>query len=123
LHFDRGDYKLADSTAYNAMLEAAKALIHTQFLDIPNNPDAIASEFKRRFCDTEVFHDQYAGGKFAQYLFNRHADTDRKYTPEQARYLIEETQLFIEAAYACHGRLLEQGNFASRETAILLEGS
>ena len=123
LHFDRGDYKLADNTAYNAMLEAAKALIHTQILDISNNPNAITSEFKRRFCDTEVFHDQYAGGKFAQYLFNRHTDTDRKYTPEQARYLIEETQLFIEAAYACHGRLLEQGNFASRETAILLERS
>ncbi len=123
LHFDHGDYKSADNTAYKAMLEAAKALIHTQFLDISNNPEAIASEFKRRFCDTEVFHDQYAGGKFAQYLFNRHADTDRKYTAEQARYLIEEAQLFIEAAYACHGRLLEKGNFASRETAIPLERS
>ena len=47
--------------------------------------------------------------KFAHYLLARHADRDRSYGQERARLLIEETQLFIEAAYACHTRLLEKG--------------
>ena len=109
LHYDRGDYRLADDTAYAAMLEAAQALIRTQFQDISGEPDTVVGEFRARFCDTEVFYDVYAGGKFAHYLLARHADRDRSYGQERARLLIEETQLFIEAAYACHTRLLEKG--------------
>jgi sulfite reductase (ferredoxin) len=116
LHLDRGDFESADRTAYGAMLEAAKALIRTQYLDVSDEPDAIICEFRKRFYDTEIFQDRYAGGKFAQYLFGRHDDAkERVYTQDKARYVIEEAQLFIEAAYACHGRLMERGG----GTAIL----
>ncbi len=110
LYFDRGDYENADQTAYAAMLEAAKALIRTQFMDVTDEPDHIVKLFRERFYDTGIFHDKYAGAKFAQYLFGRHADDEgRSYTQDKARYLIDEAQLFIEAAYACHGRLVERG--------------
>jgi sulfite reductase (ferredoxin) len=91
------------------MLEAAKGLIRTQFMDVVDDPDTIVAEFKRRFYDTKLFHDKYAGGKFAQYLLGRHADKAREFSAEKAHHLLEETQLFIEAAYACHAKLLEQG--------------
>ncbi|MCP5419452.1 MAG: nitrite/sulfite reductase [Gammaproteobacteria bacterium] len=113
LLFDSRDYRAADETAYKAMLEAAKGLIRLQFQDIGDDPEQIVAEFRQRFFDTELFHDKYAGGKFAHYLFHRHQDTERVFDEEKARYLLEETQLFIEAAYACHGRLLEQGAVAA----------
>ncbi|MDQ2696552.1 MAG: nitrite/sulfite reductase [Pseudomonadota bacterium] len=109
LHFDNGDWEKADRTAYGAMLEAARALIRNQFLDVSGDPDVVVEEFRRRFHDTRLFWDKYAGGKFAQYLFLRHADRDRAFDQEKASHLLEETQLFIEAAYACHSTLLEQG--------------
>jgi sulfite reductase (ferredoxin) len=113
LLFDVGDYRAADERAYQAMLQGAKGLIRLQFLDITDDPEQIIAEFRQRFFDTQLFHDKYAGGKFAQYLFRRHQDTARVYDKEKARYLLEETQLFIEAVYACHGRLLEQGAVAA----------
>jgi sulfite reductase (ferredoxin) len=113
IQFDEGDYTKADEMAYGAMLEAAKALIHNQFLHVADDPDTLVTEFRKRFYDTGLFQDKYAGGKFAHYLFQRHADKDRIFDQNSARHLIEEAQLFIEAAYACHGRLLEQGNSAA----------
>ena len=38
----------------------------------------------------------------------RHEDGDRRFDKDQARHLLEETQLYIEAAHACNARLLEQ---------------
>jgi len=112
VYLDEGDYRKADETAYAAMLLAAAGLVRTQMWDISDNADQIVAEFKARFYDTQLFQSkdagQYAGGKFAQYLFNRHADTERAFTADNARHLVEEAQLFIEAAYGCHHRLQEQ---------------
>jgi len=110
---DEGDYRKADETAYQAMLTAAHGLIRQQYYDVPNEPDVIVAEFRTRFHDTQLFHDKYAGGKFAQYLFHRHEDRDRPFTHEAAHHLVEEANLFIEAAHACHGRMLEQGTGAA----------
>ncbi|MGH8643060.1 MAG: nitrite/sulfite reductase [Gammaproteobacteria bacterium] len=109
LYFDDGSYEKADRAAYSAMLEAARGLVRTQYQDIADEPDTVVGEFRQRFYDSGSFQDKYAGGKFAEYLFRRHADKNREFSHEKARYLIDEAQLFIEAAYACHGRLLEQG--------------
>jgi len=109
---DDGDHQKADETAYRAMLTAAHGLIRTQYYDVPDEPDAIISEFRTRFHDTALFHDKYAGGKFAMYLFHRYEDTNRTFTQEAAHHLAEEANLFIEAAHACHGRILEQGAVA-----------
>lgn len=109
LQFDEGNYQRADDMAFEAMLEATAALVRTQNPDLDDDPDTVVREFRRRFFDTGLFQDRYAGGKFAQYLFQRHEQAgQRHYDAESARHLLEETQLFIEAAHACHGRLLEQ---------------
>ncbi len=105
LALEDGDFAQADSRAYNAMLQAARALIKMQWLDVPDEPDTIVAEFRKRFYDTELFFDKYAKGKFAQYLFARHASPPADPSLDAARLLIEEAQLFIEAAHACETRL------------------
>lgn len=111
LYLEDGEFQKSDETAYQAMLLAAQGLVRTQMWDISDDPEQIVDEFRARFYDTKLFQakevGQYAGGKFAQYLFNRHADTGRAYTADSARHLIEEAQLFIEAAYDCNNRLNE----------------
>ncbi len=107
LRLEDQDYTGADKLGYEAMLEAARALIKTEFLDVSDDPETIASEFRRRFYDTQLFHDKYAGGKFAQYLFRRHDSPPVVQGRDTSRRLVEEAQLFIEAAHACHERIAE----------------
>ena len=98
---DEGDFEGAYQSAFAGMLHAAKALVRTQFLDVPEDADAIIAEFTSRFVDTELFFDTYAKDKFARYLINSHEATVEEYAPDLARKLIEESGLFIEAAYRC----------------------
>jgi sulfite reductase (ferredoxin) len=107
LSLEQGEVQAADDAAYRAMLKAAWALVRTEFYDVSEDPAEIVSEFRRRFHETERFHDKYAGGKFAQYLFHRHEDRSRQYTREAAEHLVAEANLFIEAAHACQGRMAE----------------
>ncbi|MEM7530808.1 MAG: nitrite/sulfite reductase [Chloroflexota bacterium] len=102
---DEGDYVKADQQAYGSMLSAARSLILNQFLDIRDDPDRIVSEFRTRFYDTQLFFDKYAKGKFAQYLFQRHDSPAVKPDEDTAHRLIEEANLFIEAAHACDARM------------------
>ena len=105
IHMDAGDYAAAYDCAFLAMLHSAKALVKTQFLDIPEDPDQIISEFRTRFIDSKLFFDRAAGAKFANYLFRHHEERVENPTAEIARQIIEEAQLFIEAAHACYGRM------------------
>ncbi|MDE2978897.1 MAG: nitrite/sulfite reductase [Acidobacteriota bacterium] len=104
LELDRGDAGTAASRAYAAMVQAARALITTENIDIGNEPDEIVGEFRTRFYDTEFFFDPYAGAKFANYLFRVHGDAETD-SSEEAHRRIEEAQLFIEAAHACNQRI------------------
>jgi len=112
VHLEQGEFQKADETAYQSMLIAAKGLVRLQMWDIADDADRIVAEFKERFYDTQLFQSpdagQYAGGKFALYLLNRHADKDRTFAADKARHLVEEAQLFIEAAYGCYHRISEQ---------------
>jgi len=108
LQLDDEDYSKADELAYNAMLQGAKALIKTEFLDVSDDPDTLVKEFRERFYDTKLFRDKYAGGKFAQYLFRRHQSPPSKANSDDARQIVEEAQLFIEAAHACWERVAER---------------
>ena len=110
LKLEEDDCSKADELAYHAMLLAAKGLIKTEFIDVTDNPDDIVREFKERFFDTELFFDKYAGGKFAMYLFRRHKRESRAATPESARQLIEEAQLFLEASHACQAHLAAENS-------------
>ena len=108
VQLDDGDFERARALALSSMVEAAKALVKTQLLDVPDDRGTVVAEFRTRFYDTEVFFDPYAKGKFAQYLFRQvdeldHVDTTR----DIAHRAIEEAQLFIEAAHACYGRMAE----------------
>lgn len=102
---DEGDYALADERAYRAMVLAARALVRTQYLDVSDDPDDVVTEFRHRFYDTKLFFDRYARGKFAQYLFDRHENPIPDPDEDSAHQLIEEAQLFIEAAHACDARM------------------
>jgi sulfite reductase (ferredoxin) len=112
IYLEQNDFQKADETAYQSMLVAARGLVRTQLWDLPEDADRTVAEFKTRFYDTQLFQSpdagQYAGGKFALYLLNRHADRERVFSAENARHLIEEAQLFIEAAYGYYQRMTEQ---------------
>jgi sulfite reductase (ferredoxin) len=112
IYLEQSEFQKADEAGYQSMLIAAKGLVRTQMRDVSEDANQIVAEFKRLFYDTQLFQSpdagQYAGGKFALYLLNRHSDSNRTFTPDRARHLVEEAQLFIEAAYSCHQRIVEQ---------------
>jgi len=107
LLLDRGRSADAVKAAYASMLHAAQGLVKSQDPGISEDENEIIAEFTRRFCDTQLFWDKYAGGKFAEYFFKardvvregKAADGDR------ALQLLQESQLFIDAAHNCHNRL------------------
>lgn len=99
-----GDVPRADERAYNSMLTAARALVRGEFPDLPEENDAIVREFEARFLDTGRFHDRFAKGKFARPLLDRHASGTPAADEDAARALVEEAQLFIDAAHACQIR-------------------
>jgi sulfite reductase (ferredoxin) len=103
---DEGKTKEAADRAYSAMLQAARALTRQQNPNLGEDPSEIVSEFKTRLVDTKVFWDPFAGAKFAQYLFRAHADPASKgQNQESAHQLIEEAQLFVDAAHQAHTRI------------------
>jgi sulfite reductase (ferredoxin) len=113
VHLDGADFAQADATAYHAMLQAARALVKDQFLDVSNDPETVVREFRVRFYDTRLFHDRFVAGKFAEYLFARHAEPPARHNHDQAHRTVEEAQLFIEAAYACYDRITERRSLAA----------
>src|SRR5262249_40757252 len=84
LHLENENYQQADALAYRAMIQAASSLVKTQFLDVGDNPDSVVSEFRRRFYDTGILGDRYAGNKFAEYLFRRHDAPAKDYSRDYA---------------------------------------
>ncbi len=107
---DKGDVEGAADIAYRSMLKAAKALITTSLPTISENPEEIVEEFRTRFHETEIFHDPFAGAKFARYIFRAHEEVSAGKSADKDLALkrIEEALLFIEAAHACYGRLDEK---------------
>jgi sulfite reductase (ferredoxin) len=103
--FDGGQVKKARDTAYHAMLHAAKALVKLADPAISDDADKIVSEFRTLYFDTQKFWDPFAGGKFASYLFDAHTKANEPYNEDATRYLIDEAQLFIDAAYSCNTKL------------------
>jgi sulfite reductase (ferredoxin) len=91
--------------AHSAMLLAAKSLTREKSPHLRDDPDEIVAEFRKHFYDTQLFFDPYAGGKFAQYFFRIHDEKARAPSKEAAHQVIEEAQLFVDAAHQCYGRL------------------
>jgi sulfite reductase (ferredoxin) len=107
LLLDAGRPQEAVKGAYGSMLRAAQGLVKDQEPNISDDENRIVDEFTKRFYETQLFWDKYAGGKFAEYLFKAKefvgagtaADSDR------AVQLLQEAQLFIDAAHDCHNKL------------------
>jgi sulfite reductase (ferredoxin) len=106
LALERGQATEAGTLAYRAMLHAAKSLLKTRDLNISEDPDQVVAEFRAQFYDTQIFFDRFAGGKFANYLFDAHKKSGFSNTLESSRYLIDEAQLFIDAAHSCINRMV-----------------
>jgi sulfite reductase beta subunit-like hemoprotein/uncharacterized protein (UPF0332 family) len=102
---DGSQIEQAGRTAYRSMLRAAKALVKIESPNITDDPSQIVGEFRARFYDTQKFFDPFAGGKFAHYLFAAHQKSGEPYTQDSTRYLIDEAQLFIDAAHSCYNRI------------------
>jgi sulfite reductase (ferredoxin) len=113
LKLEAGEIDAAAKIAYESMLHAAVALLKLQIVVAPEDPDRIVAEFQEHFYDTQLFFDPFTGGKFAQYFFQAHGRRGGKYDAESAHYLIEEAQLFIEAAHSCYARMIAQPAAAS----------
>jgi sulfite reductase (ferredoxin) len=104
LLLDGGQYKAADEKAYSAMLRAAHTLVQLQWQDAPSDPDVIVREFRSRFVDSQIFWDKYHGDQFSRYLFLRHESPDLRFTVDTAHKLVEEANLFIDAAHKAHAK-------------------
>jgi sulfite reductase (ferredoxin) len=105
LLLDEGKLGPAAGRAYSAMLQAARALARERNPNLGSEPEEVVGEFRRFFYDTKLFFDPYAGGKFAQYFFRIHEDRASAATQEAAHQVIEEAQLFVDAAHQCYTRL------------------
>ena len=105
LAFENGHIEQAGRTAYWAMLHGAKALVKINNPGVSEDADQIVAEFRKHYFDTQKFFDPFAGGKFAQYLFDAHRTSGTPYTSDSSRYLIDEAQLFIDAAHSCYNGL------------------
>lgn len=106
------DDKLEDAemTAYRSMLEAARALVKLQWYDVTDAPNVIVEEFTNRFYDSKIFYDRFAKGKFGRYLIRRHKNGPVNLKFEVVHQLVEEAQLFIDAAHACYFKMKEMEN-------------
>jgi sulfite reductase (ferredoxin) len=103
--WESGQVEQAGATAYHSMLRAARALVKLESPNVTDDPREIVGEFRARYYDTQKFFDPFAGGKFANYLFAAHEKSNEPYTPDSTRYLIDEAQLFIDAAHSCYNRV------------------
>jgi sulfite reductase (ferredoxin) len=104
LELEKENYAEADALAYRSMIGASRALVKQQYHDIPEPPEIVVEEFTHRFLDTELFYDKYAKGKFARYLLQRHQQGPVHADADSVHRLIDQAQLFIDAAYACYAR-------------------
>ncbi len=103
--WENGHIEQVGQTPYHAMVRAARALVKLDVPNIVDDPDAVISQFRIRYYDTQKFFDPFAGGKFAQYLFSAHEKANEPYTSDSARYRIDEAHLFLEAAHSCNNRI------------------
>src|SRR5262249_12746088 len=97
----------AAKTAYASMVRAAQGLVKAQNPGVSEDENQILAEFTSRFYETQLFWDKYAGGKFDEYMFKakEFLGTGNAFDADRALQLVQESQLFIDAAHDCHNKL------------------
>jgi sulfite reductase (ferredoxin) len=118
LRLEEGDFPDAAYKSYRAMLRSAGALVRLTTPELSSDSEQVVEEFRRRFYDTKLFYDPYAGPKFAHYFFRVHETRAWPLDFDTARQRIEEAQLFIEAVHACRSRWLESANRETRSEGV-----
>jgi sulfite reductase (ferredoxin) len=106
---DEGKPSEAAARAFSAMLVAARALTRQKNENLGEDAAEIVREFKTQLVDTKLFWDQYAHGKFSQYFFKAYEQPVKSPNKETAHQLVEEAQLFVDAAYQYYSKT---GNLA-----------
>ena len=91
------------------MLTAARTLVQLSWLDVPADPAAVVAEFRTRLVEPKIFWDPYAGAQFSNYFFARAEGPDTRYTRDTAHKLVEEANLFIDAAHKAHAKVIAAG--------------
>jgi sulfite reductase (ferredoxin) len=87
-----------------SMLQAARALTREKEPNLSEDPAEIVAEFRRHYYDTQLFFDPFVGGKFAHFFFRAYEERDEPQTLDSAHQLVEEAQLFLDAAHQCYVR-------------------
>src|SRR6266536_1836627 len=107
LLLDVGRLQDAAKTDYASMVRAAQGLVKAQNPAISEDENQILAEFTSRFYETQLFWDKYAGGKFAEYMFKakEFIGAGKAVDADRAVQLVQEAQLFIDAAHDCNNRL------------------
>jgi hypothetical protein len=72
------------------------------------SPDVIVPEFVTRFVEPKIFWDTYHAGQFANYLINRHEGAGHALHSDTVHKLVEEANLFIDAAYKASAKYQAQ---------------
>jgi sulfite reductase (ferredoxin) len=104
LTLEAGDFQKATRQAVGSMMTAAKELVLSK-TPVKDDSSEVVREFREKFFDTKLFWDPFAGGKFAQYFFQAVENPVQNPTSDAAHRLVEEAQLFIEAAHSCRLKL------------------
>src|SRR5207248_8539426 len=111
---------LVDQKAYEAMIKAAHTLVALEWLDAPYDENIVVEEFRKRFVDTQLFWHKQHANQFSNYFFNRHENgPDARFTKETAHKLIEEANLFIDAAHQAHAKWTAKKNILASEPAMV----
>jgi sulfite reductase (ferredoxin) len=105
LLLEEGKVGDAGKRAYSAMLQAARALARQKSPNLGEEPKEIEQDFRTYFYDTKLFFDPYEGGKFAHFFFKAGEDGGKANDKQSAHQLIEEAQLFVDAAHQCYTRI------------------
>jgi sulfite reductase (ferredoxin) len=105
LSLEGGQFGKSAEQAAHAMLAAATELVLSKRPGTPRDRLSVVPLFKEHLVDTKLFWDPFAGGKFAQYFFHAMESPLQEPTAEAVHRLVEESQLFIEAAHSCRLKL------------------
>lgn len=106
---ESGPADVADAAheAYAAMVDAAQGLLKIRDPDAPGDPEVVFRTFEKEFIETSLFFERFIGSQEWTYFQMAHQAGGAVRDRDEARRLVEEAQLFIEAAHACYTRQLE----------------
>ncbi len=121
---DVGEHGKAAAKAFRSMLTAAQALVRHLDIEVRDEADDIVALFETHLHDTGLFHDPFARGKFASYLFDAHEAGGESHwqnaDQEAAHRLIDQARLFVEATHAAYGRIGETPNAPKKDGLVTL---